>query len=201
MKSHSRRGATTATENASHPAHIAKRGIAPRRAAHIAAACHQNDLEVAPKTQAVASTTICGATGARSMRPTQLPFPPPPKPRDESLRPTNVAKPCPMITRSRPRPTMPIGTASSSAECTILHIEQIIDNEAVGDHSHVEDEGTGPLLRQAGTEVSHMNRIRRGYGQRDGDGDAGWPAHLLCSSAHIGTPSTFSTYTCTWQPL
>ena len=59
-----------------------------------------------------------------------------------------------------------------------MHIEQNVDNEEVGDHSHVEDDGIDSLLRQAGTEASHASGIGWGHGRREGVGGAGWPAHL-----------------------
>ena len=62
-----------------------------------------------------------------------------------------------------------------------MQIEQILENDALGDHSHVEDEGKDWLLRQAGTEVGQTSRIRRGHGRREGAGDAGWPVRLLWS--------------------
>ena len=135
------------------------------------------------------------------MHPSQLPFSRPSKPREHAPRPTNMTEPCPTIARSEPRPALPTSPASPCAWCTKLKIEHIIDNEAVGDLSHVKGEGIASLLRQAGTEASYMSRLKRSHERRCDASGAGKPARLLCSSAHIGTPSTFSTYTCTSQPL
>ena len=68
--------------------------------------------------------------------------------------------------------------ASPGAGRTIAQTCQIIDNEEVGDLSHVEDEGIASILRQAGTEASHASGIGWGHGRREGVGGAGWPAHL-----------------------
>ena len=139
--------------------------------------------------------------GIRSTRRLDCPSPRLPSPREAAPRPTTAVKPCPSSTRSKPHPVLPTRQTSPGAWCTISTGSQIIENEAVVDLFHVDDEGFDSFLRQAGTDASHESGNRRRQGWREGAGGADHPAHLLCSSAHFGTSSTLSTGTCTWQPM